>query len=73
MLKNMTRGRLAAVWFVTVAIVAAAAVAFGPAFTFGTGMFLMAASLVPPVVMLSLWRGVQPATIAEVLRDAESR
>jgi len=73
MVKNMTRGRLAALWFATVAIVAVAAVALGPAFTFGTGVFLMAASLVPPVVMLSLWRSAPPATIAEVLYDNETR
>ena len=72
MLTNMTRGRLAGLWFATVAIAAMGAVLLGPEFTVGTGVFLMAASLVPPGVMLFLWRSTSP-TIAEVLHDAESR
>ena len=73
MLTNMTRGRLAGLWFATVAMAAVGAVLLGPEFTVGTGLFLTAASLVPPVVMLFLWRSAPPATIAEVLHDAESR
>jgi len=72
MLKNMTRGRLAGLWFAAVALLGAAAVAIGPAFTVGTGLLLMAASLVPPAVMFTLWRSDPPATIAEVLHGAES-
>jgi fatty acid desaturase len=73
MLKNVTRSRLMQVWFAAVALVFAAALAFGVSVTMGTGATLLALCLVPPAVILMLWPGVQPPTIAEVLHDAERR
>jgi hypothetical protein len=73
MLKAMTRSRLIQVWFAAVALVVVAAVASGAAVTVGTGAMLLALSIVPPGLILMLWPGVQPPTIAEVLHGAERR
>lgn len=73
MLKSMSRGRMASWWFTSVAIAAAGGIVLRPDFTVGTGMLLIAASLVPPLIMLFVWRGGPEATIAEVLHDTDSR
>ena len=71
MLKNMPRSKWIQVWFAAVALVVAASVALGAAVTIGSGAPLLALCLVPPVVILLLWPGVQRPTIAEVLHNAE--
>jgi hypothetical protein len=55
MLKDMTRARLIQVWFTAVVLVAVAAVAIGASVTIGTGVLLLAMSLVPPGITLMLW------------------
>jgi hypothetical protein len=71
MLKDVTRSRLIQVWFAAVTLVVVAGVALGAAVTIGTGAMLLALCLAPPAIILMLWPGVQPPTIAEVLHDAE--
>ena len=73
MLNDMTRSKVIQVWFVAVALVVVAALAFGVSMTVGTGVMLLALCLVPPVLVVVLWPGVQPPTAAEVLHDAERR
>jgi hypothetical protein len=73
MLKDMTRSRVIQMWFVAIALVAAAAVALGVSVTVGTGVMLLALCLVPPGIVLVLWPGVLPGTVAEMLRDADRR
>ena len=72
MLRDMTRSRVIQVWFVVVALVAVASVAFGANVTAGTATMLLALCLVPPVIVLMVWSGPSP-TVAEVLRDANRR
>jgi hypothetical protein len=73
MLKNMTRSRLIQIWFTAVALVVVAGIAWGAAVTVGIGATLLALCLVPPVVILMLWPGVQAPTVAEVVRDGDRR
>jgi hypothetical protein len=73
MLKDMTRSRLIQIWFAAIALVVVAGVAFGAAVTVGTGAVLLALCLVPPLIVLMLWPGVQPPTVAEVLHGADRR
>jgi len=61
------------IWFVAVALVLVAGIAFGASVTSSTGAMLLALSLVPPAIVMMLWRGAPPPTIAEVLRDADRR
>jgi hypothetical protein len=73
MLKDLTRWRLIKVWFTAVALVVVAAIAFGASVTVATGAMLLGLCLVPPVIVLMLWPGVQPPTVAEVLYKADRR
>jgi hypothetical protein len=69
----MTRSKVIQGWFATVALLAAAAMAFGANITLGTGLILLALSLVPPAIVLLLWPGVQPPTAGDVLRGTDRR
>lgn len=73
MLTDMTRSRLIQVWFTAVALVIVAGIALGASVTIGTGAILLALCLVPPAIIMKLWPGRQPQTIAEVLHDTERR
>ena len=74
MLNVMSRGMAIGAWFALVAVVAAiTTVMLGPVVTTGTGLLLLAACFVPPGIMLIVWRGAPPATIAEVLHEADRR
>jgi hypothetical protein len=74
MLNVTSRGMAIGVWFAIVAVVAAiTTVLLGAVMTTGTGLLLLAACFVPPGIMLMVWRGAPPATIAEVLHEADRR
>ena len=72
-LRAMTRSRLIQVWFATMSLVVATAVALGVTVTIGTAAILVALSLVPPAIGLALWPGVQPMTAADVLYGRDRR
>jgi hypothetical protein len=67
MLKNISRSQLAGAWCVAIALIAACGVVAGVAVTVSSVELLLAICFVPPVVMLLLWRGAPPVTVAEVL------
>lgn len=71
MLKNITRSKAIQVWFVTVALAAAAAVAFGASATLETAATLAALCLIPPVIMLMLWPRDLATTAGDVLRGID--
>jgi len=73
MLKDMTRSSLIQGWFSAVLLVVVAGIAFGASVTLSTGAMLLALSLVPPVIVLVLWPGVQSRTAAEVLYGSNPR
>lgn len=67
MLKDMSRARLAGMWVAAVIMMAAFGVAWGMALTVNRGALWLVACLVPPGVMLLVWRGAPPMTVAELL------
>jgi hypothetical protein len=69
----MIRRTAVGVWVGVLAAVASVAAFWGVAMTPGNGVFLVALGLVPPAVMLLVWRGAPPATVAEVLHATERR
>lgn len=66
--ENMNRSKVIQVWFGAVALIIAAAVAFGVSMTVGTAVMLLALTLVPPGIVLLLWPRPQPLSVGEVLR-----
>ena len=71
-MKDMSRARMVGVWFAVVAVTAAFGVAMGMNISGSTGALLAVMSVVPPVVMLLVWRGAPPDTVAEVLHNADA-
>ena len=71
MLKRMTRSRAIQLWFVSVTLIAAAALAFGVALTLSTWSLILAMCLVPPAMLYKLWPDAAARTTAEVIYDAE--
>ena len=67
MLKGISRARLIGAWFVAVIVMMACSAAGGTALTINIGVLWLAACLVPPAVMLLVWRGAPPITVAELL------
>ena len=71
MFKHLSRTRLALVWCVAVAVASVlAVVSDGVAVTFANAGLLLMVGLIPPAIMLLIWRGPPPLTIAEVLHAA---
>lgn len=71
--KPMTRSRVLQIWFAAVAVVVVATIAFGAAVTVSTGAMLLALALVPALLVLLLWPGVQPPTASQVLHGTDRR
>ena len=67
MLKDISRARVAGMWVAAVIVMAAFSVAWGIALTVNSGAVWLVACLVPPAVMLLVWRGAPPVTVAELL------
>ena len=55
------------VWFVVFGLFAW----FGPSMTFATGVLLLMVGVVPPAIMLTLWKEPSP-TVAEVLHHVDA-
>jgi hypothetical protein len=73
MLKGLTRTRVIQFWLAAVAVAVAAGIALGVEVTMSTGVLLVASSLVPPAIVLFLWREAPPPTVAEVIHSADRR
>jgi len=67
MLNAITRNQLVACWFAAVALTGAGFVAIGVHPGLSTGAFLLALSVVPPGMIVALWRDKQPSTAREIL------
>jgi len=72
-LKNLTRARAIGLWFAVMALIVAGSIVAGVSVMGATGLALLALLLVPPAIALMIWPTVQPQTVAEVLRDVDSR
>jgi hypothetical protein len=72
MFRNLRRGKAVGVWFAAMVAVAACGIFFGVEVTAGTGALLFAACLVPPTIMLVMWRGAPPETVAQLLHTVDA-
>lgn len=70
---DITRARVIQMWFAAVTLVAAFWFAFGTAIGAGSAALLVGLSVVPPAILLMLWRGAQPLPAAEVFRGTKRR
>jgi hypothetical protein len=73
MLKDITRNRLVGFWFAAVAVIIGSVVAMGVNVGVSTTALLLTLSLVPPGIMLALWRGAPSPTVAEILYTVNTR
>lgn len=69
MLNRIAPTRLVGYWFVGVAVAIAAMVAIGFPMTVSTAALLLTMCLVPPAILLMLWRGAPPPTVGELLHS----
>jgi hypothetical protein len=65
------RGTIIGVWFAVLAVVAGADAVGGGSITMGTRALLLVACLVPPALMLMVWRDAPPPTVAELLHAVD--
>ena len=72
MLKEISRNRLVGFWFAAVAVIIASVVAMGVNVAVSTTAILLTLSVVPPGIMLILWRGAPPPTVGEILYAANT-
>jgi len=72
MFNEISRTRLISVWFATAALISASILAMGVNVAAGTTAILAAMSLVPPAIMLILWRGAPPQTARDIMYSASS-
>jgi len=73
MIQNMTRAKAIKVWFAAVALLLTMAIAFGVDVTAGTAALLLALCVVPPIIVLMIWPGVQPPTVGDVVHGRDVR
>ena len=71
--RNIKRRFLVGAWVAAVVALAGVAALAGASLTIGIGALWFAACVVPPAVMLMVWRGGPPPTIAEVLYAVDRR
>ena len=73
MLKDITRNRLVGFWFAAVAVIIASVIAMGVNVGVSTAALLLSLSIVPPGIILALWRGAPPSTVGEILYATNNR
>jgi hypothetical protein len=61
------------VWFAILVAVAGVGALAGASVTLGNTTLWLLAGIVPPAVMLMVWRGAPPATVAEILHTVDRR
>ena len=73
MLKEISRTRLVGFWFAAVAVIIALAVVTGVNVGVSTAVLLLTMCLVPPAIMLLVWRGAPPPTVGELLYSVHNQ
>jgi hypothetical protein len=68
---NLSRKQWAVAWCAAVIAASAGAVALGAGITAANGVLFLVAGVVPPAVMLLVWRP-PPPTVAELLYDVNA-
>ena len=69
MLNGFSRTRLIGAWLAAVMVIGAFGVVAGAAISISNIELLLVAGLLPPTVMLLVWRGAPPETVAELLHS----
>jgi hypothetical protein len=69
MFQDLSRARAIGAWCTLVVVIGAFGVAAGAAISIGNGGLLLVTCLIPSAVMLLVWRGAPPLTVAELLYD----
>ena len=72
MFKDVTRNRLVGYWFSAVAVIITSVIAMGVNVGVSTAALLLSLSIVPPGIILALWRDAPP-TVAEILYATNTR
>ena len=67
MSRSINRRTVIGVWFAVLVAVAGAGTLSGVSITISTIALWFVACVVPPAVMLLIWRGAPPPTVAEIL------
>jgi len=73
MWKSLDRRTVIGVWFAVFLALAGAAVLSGVSITVGTSALWLLACVVPSAVLLMVWRGAPPATVAEIIHAVDRR
>ena len=73
MLKEISRTRLVGFWFAAVAVIIAWVAATGVNIAISTAALLLTMCLVPPVIVLLVWRGAPPPTVGELLYSVNNQ
>jgi len=73
MFSSITRGTVVGLWLAALVVLAAVGIFAGVAITLDNGALWLLACLAPPSVMLMVWRGAPPPTVAEILYAADRR
>ena len=71
MFQSITRPIAIGIWFALLLLVAAVGEVIGMPITAAAGSLWVAACVVPPAIMLLVWRGAPPQTVAEVLHSVD--
>ncbi len=73
MFRSITRSTVIGLWLAALVVMAAVGVFSGVPLTLDNGALWLLACLAPPTVMLMVWRGAPPPTVAEILYAADKR
>jgi hypothetical protein len=73
MFKSINVRILIGAWIAVLIVVAGTAALSGVSITFGNSALWFVACVVPPAVMLMVWRGAPPPTMAEILYAVDRR
>ena len=73
MLERTTRMKIIGLWFSLMAAVVVGGALLGVPMTTATAVLLVITCIAPPAVMLMVWRGAPPPTVAEILHVVDRR
>jgi hypothetical protein len=71
MLTDLSRAQMVGLWCAAVVVIAACGVVAGASVSLDNGALLLVVGLMPPAVMLAVWRGAPPLTVAELLHSVD--
>ena len=71
MFQSITRPIAIGIWFALLLLAAAVFEVVGMPMTAAASSLWVAACVVPPAILLMVWRGAPPQTVAEVLQSVD--